>query len=113
MQQVLIYRKKCHTKDNREFFKYLLSYRGKTYNCNFKNETKEKFLNDIKVSNLDYPVFVDLEDKDYFIKKEKRITKDGEAYDNHIVCIMAYQRLSEGTYPKGKTLDMLDRETHL
>ena len=108
MKQILLYAKHFKNANGGSFEKLFASYNGIVAEAILTKISRPK----LEAEKLNWPVRLDLEDSDYFIKNKVFKRKDGTDGMKTILVIMDFQNAEQGEF-KRTTLDDLVAEEAL
>lgn len=108
MKTILLYVKKFNNAKGGTFEKHFASYNGIVMEAQLTKITRPK----IEAEKLNWPVKLDLDEEDYFIKEKTFTRKDGSEGTKEVLVILDYQNAEQGEFKK-KTLDDLVEEEAL
>lgn len=89
-----------------EFDKDRISYRHKTFDAVLSHEFRDKLTKEMITKELKYPVILELDDKDYFLKPKSYTKSDGTKGSKTRITILNCKSVKQGEF-ENKTLDQL------
>lgn len=92
---------------NTKFKKFLCKYKEKSFDCQFSHEARNTLEQDMTANNLKFPVLLDLDDNNYFVKKVDYTTKSGEQRQKARVVILGYDKISQHEFKSASIDDVL------
>ena len=91
MKTILLYVKKFNNSKGGTFEKHFASYNGIVMEAQLTKITRPK----IEAEKLNWPVKLDLDDEDYFIKEKTFERKDGGKGTKEVLVILDYQNAEQ------------------
>ena len=80
--------------------KYKGIYNGRTFDLTISHECAKKLAYEVK----EFPVTLTISDKDYFVKREHYVTKDGRKGSKLVIAILGYDAWEPAEFEK-RTID--------
>ena len=106
MKTILLYVKKFNNAKGGTFEKHFASYNGIVMEAQLTKVTRPK----IEAEKLNWPVKLDLDDEDYFIKEKTFERKDGGKGTKEVLVILDYQNAEQGELNKRTLDDIVEEE---
>ena len=92
---------------NTKFKKFLCKYKDKSFDCQFSHEARNTLESEMTSNKLHFPVLLELEDNNYFIKKVSYTTKAGEERQKARVVVLGYDKISQHEFVSASIDDVL------